>query len=154
MAPGNGASTIEPVSVCLDINHNQFPSHRCKGCNKPKSIHQGTFFSTDMFIVPIPHFGAERLSTASKDSETCEVVALDVVGTHVAKESDSGRCRVKMGDLVLFDSLPVAGGSRVDGGRFDDGGGDPTAQWAIDGVPEEAPIKPRNIRKKERTCDW
>lgn len=56
------------------------------------------------------------------------------MGAETAEETDGGGCGVELGEFVLLDGLPVAGGSGVDGSGFEDGGGDTVGKRAVDDV--------------------
>lgn len=87
-----------------------------------------------MVVVPMPCLRVDRLADAAEDTKSREVVVLDVVGAEAAEETDGGGCGVELGEFVLLDGLPVAGRSRVDGSRLEDGGGDTVGERAVDDV--------------------
>jgi hypothetical protein len=64
-------------------------------------------------------------------------VVFDVVLAETAEEADGGGSGVEVGNLVLLDGLPVAGGGRVNWGRFEDGGGDAVEERSVDDVTNE-----------------
>jgi hypothetical protein len=68
----------------------------------------------NMFVVPVPSLGINWLAERVKDSQTTEIVVLNVVCTYSAKETNDSRSRVELGELVLLNSLPAAGWGGVD----------------------------------------
>ena len=54
------------------------------------------------------------------------------------QEADRGRRAVELREAVFLDGLPVARGRRVDGGRFEDGGGDAVEERPVDDVAKGA----------------
>jgi len=55
----------------------------------------------------------------------------------MTEQTDNSGCRVELREFMLFDRLPVARGSRVDGGRFEDCGGDTVGERAVDDVAQQ-----------------
>jgi hypothetical protein len=60
IAPGNGVTMIEPVSVCLEEDienvHRYFENSRTRTCN------DSALLLSNMFVVPVPGFGVNRRS--------------------------------------------------------------------------------------------
>jgi hypothetical protein len=126
IAPGNGVTMMDPVSVCLLLEITLSVGVMiCWGdkCT-PVSIDDGTLATTDDGIVPVPSLGVDGLADGAEDPDCAEVVTINMVSAETTKESDGGGSRVELGELVSLDGLPVPGGCRVDWGRLEDGGGD------------------------------
>ena len=102
----------------------------------PPSINDGTLLLSDMFVVPVPSLGVDGLTDSPQDSDGAEIVGLDVVLAEAAEETDGSGSSVKVGDLVLLNCLPVTGWGRVNGGRFEDSGGDTVEKGTVNDVTE------------------
>lgn len=107
------------------------------GLSLPESVDDGTFSLSDMIVVPLPSLGVDRFADTTQHSEGAEIVGLGVVFTETTEKTDGGRSRVELGDLVLLDSLPVTSRGRVNGGGFEDGGGDTIKKRSVDDVADE-----------------
>ena len=106
------------------------------GLSLPESVNDGALLLPDMVVVPVPSLGVDRLTDATQHSEGAEVVGLGVVLTETTKETDGGGSGVELGNLVLLNGLPVAGRGRVNGGGFEDGGGDTVEERPVDDVTD------------------
>jgi hypothetical protein len=87
-----------------------------------------------MLVVPVPSFGVNRLTHRAKDTQTAKIIVLHVLSTQSAKETNGSRSRIKLGNLVLLDSLPVAGWGGVNWSGFEDGSADTICEWSINDV--------------------
>ena len=87
-----------------------------------------------MVVVPVPSFRVDGLADGTDDAERAEVGLLDVFFAETTEETDGGRGGVEVGDLVLVDGLPEAGGRGVGGCGLEDGGGDAIGERAVDEV--------------------
>jgi hypothetical protein len=65
-------------------------------------------------------------------------MALNVVRPKTTEESDSGRGRVEMSELVFRDGLPVTRGRGIDRSGLKHGGGDPVCERTVNNVTESA----------------
>jgi hypothetical protein len=65
-------------------------------------------------------------------------MALNVVRPKTTEKSDSGGGRVKLGELVFCNGLPVTRGGGIDRSGFKHGGGDPVCERAVNNVTEWA----------------
>jgi hypothetical protein len=90
-----------------------------------------------MLIVPVPRLRVDRLSNAAQYPQAAQIVVFHVLSTVTTEQADGSRGGVELRELVLFDGLPVARRSRVDGCRFEDDGGDAVGERAIDNVAEK-----------------
>ena len=108
------------------------------GLSLPESVNDGTLLLADVVVVPVPSFGVDRLADGTQHSESAEVVGLGMVLAETTEETDSGGSGVEVGNLVLLDGLPVTGWGRVNGGGFEDGGGDTVKKRTVDDVTDEA----------------
>jgi hypothetical protein len=72
-----------------------------------------------MLTVPQPGFWVDRLADRAEDPERGEIVPLDVLWAETTEQANRGRRAVKVGELVLSHSFPVAGGCRIDWSRFE-----------------------------------
>lgn len=90
-----------------------------------------------MFVVPVPSLGIDRLTDATQDSDGAEVVGFGVVITETAEEADGSGSSVEVSNLVLLNSLPVAGRGRVNRGGFKDSGGDAIEKGSVDDVTDK-----------------
>jgi hypothetical protein len=61
-------------------------------------------------------------------------VVLDVVRAKPTEEADGRRGGIELGNLVLVDGLPVAGGSGIDWSRLENGGGNAVTERPVDDV--------------------
>jgi len=77
-----------------------------------------------------------------------------MLSTKTAKQTDGGGRGVELREFMLFDGLPIARGSRVDRGRFEDCGGDTVGERAIDDIAEKR-VGVGEIEETEKrlTCD-
>jgi hypothetical protein len=135
IAPGNGARTIEPVSVCLT----QERVHRLllavgNEKNEPVSVYDGALFLPNVLIVPIPSFRVDWLSDAAEDAKSAQVVTLNVVCPKTAEEADGSGRRIKLRELVGLYGLPVSRRCRVHRRRFKHGSGNAVAKRPVDDV--------------------
>ena len=94
------------------------------GLGLPESVNDGTLFFPDVVIVPVPSLRVDGLTNATQHSEGAKVVGMDVVLTETTEEADGGGSSVDVGNLVLLNGLPVARWGRINGGGFEDSGGD------------------------------
>jgi hypothetical protein len=74
----------------------------------PERVNDSALLLSDMFVVPVPGFGIDRLTDRAKDTETAEIVVFYVLSAESAKEANGNRSRIELGKLVLLDGLPVA----------------------------------------------
>ena len=102
----------------------------------PEGVNDGTLPLSDVVVVPMPGLGVDRLTDTTQHSEGAEVVGVGVMLTETTEETDGGGSRVEVGNLVLLNGLPVAGWGRVNGGRFEDGGGDTVEKRSVDDVTD------------------
>jgi len=106
------------------------------GLSLPESIDDGTLLLADVIVVPVPSLGVDRLANGTQYSDGAEIVGLDVVFSETAEETDGGWSRVEVGKLVFLSGLPVTGWGRVNGGRFEDSGGDTVEKRPVDDVTD------------------
>lgn len=106
------------------------------GLSLPESIDDGALFLADVVVIPVPSLGVDRLTNGTQYSESTEIVAVDVVLSETAEETDGGWSRVEVGKLVLLNGLPVTRWGRVDGRRFEDSGGDTVEKRPVDDVTD------------------
>lgn len=99
--------------------HNDGP-----GLGLPESVHDGTLLLPDVVVIPVPSLGVDRLTDATQHSESAKVVGVDVVLTETTEETNGGWSSVDVGNLMLLNGLPVTGWGGVNGGGFEDSGGD------------------------------
>jgi hypothetical protein len=85
----------------------------------------------------MPSLGIDRLANTTQHPDRAEIVAADVLFTETTEETDGGGRSVELGDLVLLNSLPVTGWGRVNGGGFEDDGGDAVEKRSVDNVTDE-----------------
>ena len=104
------------------------------GLGLPESVDDGTLPLPDVIVVPVPSLGVDRLADTTQYSESAKVVGVDVVLTETTEETDGGGSSVNVGNPVLLDGLPVAGRGRINGGRFEDSGGDTIKEGSVDDV--------------------
>ena len=83
------------------------------GLSLEESINDCDLLASNVVVQPVPGFGVDGLADGAEDAEGAEVVVLDVVLAETAEETDGGGCGVELGELVLLDGLPVAGGGGV-----------------------------------------
>jgi hypothetical protein len=84
------------------------------GIHVLENINNRALLLANIFVVAVPSLGINWLAERVKDSQTAEIVVLNVVCTYSAKETNDSRSRVELGDLVLLDSLSAAGWNNVD----------------------------------------
>jgi hypothetical protein len=89
------------------------------GLRLPVRIDDRTLILADMLTVPLPGFWVDRFADRAEDAERGEVVPFDVLWAETTEQANRSRCAVEVGELVLGDSLPVAGWCRVDWSRFE-----------------------------------
>ena len=58
-------------------------------------------------------------------------MSLNMVVSETTEQTDSRWRRVEVRQLMLRDSLPITGRSRVDGGRLENGGSDTVCKGAV-----------------------
>jgi len=107
------------------------------GLGLPESVNDGTFLLPDVVVIPVPSLGVDGLTNATQHSEGAKVVGVDVVLTETTEETDGGGSSVDMGNLVLFDGLPVAGWGWINRGGFEDSGGDTVEKGSVHDVTDE-----------------
>ena len=90
-----------------------------------------------MLVVPVPRLGVDGLANASQNTQSAQIVLLDVLMAQTPEKTDGGRCRVELGKLMLLDGFPVARGSGIYRSRLENGGGNTKGERSIDGVAEE-----------------
>jgi len=139
IAPGKGVTTIDPVSVCLS----KAISYVLKGmCDDlPEGIDNRTLLLPGIFVVPVPRLGVDGLTNTTQDAQAAKVIAINVVRSKAAKESNSSGCGVELGKFVLLDSLPIARGSGVYRSGFENGSGDSVSQRAVNNVARKSETK-------------
>jgi hypothetical protein len=119
MAPGNGVTMMDPVSVCQKVStmaHCFLPTWSLYQCQASGLIGSPTVPNTRRVL---------------------RSWGLGVVFTETTEETDGGGSGVEVGNLVLLDGLPVTGWGRVNGGGFEDGGGDTIEKRSVDDVTDE-----------------
>jgi len=89
------------------------------GLSLPVRIDDRALILANMLTVPLPGFWVDGFANRAEDSERGEVVPLDVFGAETTEQANRGRRAVEVGELVLGDSLPVAGWCRIDWSRFE-----------------------------------
>jgi hypothetical protein len=87
-----------------------------------------------MFIIPIPSLRVDRLPNTTKHAQAAQVVILNMVFAEAAKKPDCGGGGIKLGQLVLLDSLPVTRRCGVYGGGFKDRRRNSVCKRAVDDV--------------------
>jgi hypothetical protein len=102
----------------------------------PESIDNCALLLSDVLVIPVPRFRVDRLADTSQDTQGAEIMALNVVRPKTTKESDSGGGRVKLGELVFRNGLPVTRGRGIDRSGLKHGGGDPVCERAVNNVAE------------------
>jgi len=103
----------------------------------PEGVNDGTLLLPDVVVVPVPSLGVDGLTDTTQHSEGAKVVGVSVVLAETTEEADGGGSRVEVGNLVLLNGLPVTGWGRVNGGGFEDGGGDTVEKRSVDDVTNE-----------------
>jgi hypothetical protein len=110
--------------------------HDRPGLGLPPGVNDGTLLLPDVFVVPVPSLGVDGFTNTTQHSDGTEIVGLDVVFTETTKETDGGGSSVEVGNLVFLNGLPVAGWSRVNRGRLEDGSGDAIEERAVNDVTD------------------
>jgi hypothetical protein len=105
-----------------------------------------------MFVIPIPRLGINRLPNASQHPQTREIVILYMVCAQTPKQADRGRGGIELGELVLFDSLPVTGGRGIHRGALEHGGGNSVGERAINDVGVSR--DPSDVRHAGKAVVW
>ena len=85
----------------------------------PVRIDDRALILADMLTVPLPGFWVDRFANRAEDAERGEIMPLDVLWAETTEQANRGRRAVELGELVLGDSLPVAGWRRIDWSRFE-----------------------------------
>ena len=118
----------------------------------PPSVNDGTLLLSGVFVVPVPSFGVDGFTDATKHSGA-EVVGLGVVLAETMEEMNSSGSGIELGDIMLLDDLPVTGWSRVDGGRLEDSGGDTVKEGLVDDVSNQN-MRPGDatVKNTKLTC--
>lgn len=104
------------------------------GLGLPERIDNRALLFADVLVVPSPSLRVDRLSDTTEHPQCAEIVALKVMFTQSAEETDRSRRGIELGDFVLLDDVPVARGGGVDGGTFEYGGSDTVEERAVDDV--------------------
>ena len=85
----------------------------------PVRIDNRALILANMLTVPLPGFWVDRFANRAEDAERGEIVPLDVLWAETTEQANGSRRAVEVGELVLGDSLPVAGWCRIDWRRFE-----------------------------------
>ena len=101
----------------------------------------------------MPSFRVDRLANTSENPQRAQIVLLDVVLAQTPQETDGGRGRVELGELVLLDGFPVARGGRVDGGRLEDSRGNTESERSVDDVAGKGSESWMVKKRARRTYD-
>ena len=104
------------------------------GLRLPESVNDSTLLLPNVVVIPVPSFGVDGFTDTTQHSESAEIVAGDVVFTKTTEETDGGGSGVDVGNPVFFNGLPVAGWGRINGGGFEDSGGDTIEKGSIHDV--------------------
>ena len=124
------------------------------GLGLPESVNDGTFLLPNVFVIPVPSLRVDRLANTTQHSEGAKVVGVDMVLTETTEEADGGGSSVDVGNLVLLNSLPVAGRGRVNWRGFEDSGGDTVEKGSVHNVANgTGKSEGTSIRNVELTCD-
>lgn len=82
----------------------------------------------------MPGLWVDGFTDRTQDTNGRQVVVVDMVSAKTTEETDSSRSRVKVGNLVLFNGLPVTGRGGVYRSGLEEGGCDAIGERAIDDV--------------------
>ncbi|SRR5258706_8094593 len=85
----------------------------------PVRIDNRALILADMLTVPLPGFWVDRFANRAEDTERGEIVPLNVLRAETTEQANRGRRAIEVGELVLGDSLPIAGWCRIDWSRFE-----------------------------------
>ena len=114
IAPGNGVTIIDPVSVCL-IRGASAPLRTIPLlCDSPIRIDDCTLPSPDVLVIPVPGLRVDWLADGTEHAQRGEVVSFDVVVPQATEEADCGGRTVEVREFVLLHGLPVARRRGVD----------------------------------------
>jgi hypothetical protein len=120
IAPGKGVITIEPVSVCLR-SRISYPDAVCIEAGKlPVGVDDAALLLSHKLVIPKPRARIDRFADGAQNTKRRQVVPFDVMRAQATKKTDSSGRAVEMGELMLCNSLPVAGRSGVNRSRFED----------------------------------
>jgi len=87
-----------------------------------------------MIIVPVPGLWIDGFTDGTQDTNGRQVVVVDMMSAKTTEETDGSRSRVKVGNLVLFNGLPVTGRGGVYGSGLEEGSCDTVGERAVDDV--------------------
>lgn len=136
IAPGNGVTTIDPVSVCLfdktRIKTKLYPQGRTS--DVPEGIYDCALFSANVLVIPVPCLRVDGFADAAEHPQTTQIVALNVVRSKTAQKTNSSGRRVELGELIFVDGLPIARRSGINRGRFEDSRGHPVGEGSVNNV--------------------
>lgn len=85
----------------------------------PVRIDDRALVLADVLAVPLPGLWVDGFTDRAEDAERGEVVPVDVLWAETTEKTNRGRRAVEVGELVLGNSLPVAGWRRVYWSRFE-----------------------------------
>lgn len=96
---------------------------------------------TNVFIVPIPRFRVDWLSNTTENTQTAQIMTLNMLFSKSTQQPDGSGSRIELSQFVLFNRFPIARGSGVYGGGFEDSCGHAVGERSVDNVTVNQGIK-------------
>jgi hypothetical protein len=87
-----------------------------------------------MFIVPIPRFRVNWLSNTTKNTQTAQIMTLNMLFSKSTQQSDGSGSGIELSQFVLFNRFPIARGSGIYGSGFEDSCGHAVGERSVDDV--------------------
>lgn len=87
-----------------------------------------------MFIVPIPRFRVDWLSNTTKNTQTAQIMSLNMLFSKSTQQPDSSGSGIEMSQFVLVNRFPISRGSGVYGGGFEDSRSHTVGEGSVDDV--------------------
>ena len=91
----------------------------------PVRVDDRALVLADMLAVPQPGLWVDGFTDRAEDAKRGKVMPLDVLCAETTEKTNSGWRAIEVGELVLGNSLPVAGWRRIDWSRFEHAMGGP-----------------------------
>ena len=104
------------------------------GLGLPPGIDDGAAALADVFVIPVPGLGVDRLAHAAQQAQAGQVVLLDRLGALGHQRPDRGGRGIELGDLVLGADFPEAAGIGIGRHALEHHGGRAIGQRAIDDI--------------------
>jgi hypothetical protein len=104
---------------------------------------------TNVFIVPIPRFRVDGLSNSTKNTQTAQIMTLNMMFSKSTQQPDGSGSGIELSQFVLCNRFPIARGSGVYGGGLEDGRGYAVGEGSVDDV---SVTRMKNFYLKKNEC--